>query len=355
MTSIAASATLRLPPMELRVTPPAQPTPSTTSASRASSAVRARSAAARASAPPAAVTAWVDTASGCQHPWPALACPLCGPAGGKATEHASAHAVGQACAAAIGAGATTLVLRGGEVLARPEALDLVAAARKGGAQAVTVWTSGTLLARPRVAAALRHAGVTQVVVPLWGDTAAGHDHVAALDGHFQRVVSGLQACRAARLPTAVVAPLLRPGFRNLPALIQKALPAGVSAVHLWAPDGPDRDAHPLLAPLQLMAPYIQAAAKLLATAQRTCVIEGVPPCLLGEYAPLRFQRNLVVDARSPQTLVPEAAASRERVYGPPCETCSWRAACRGLDSFRASAHGWAGIAARTDAVAAALA
>ncbi len=249
-------------------------------------------------------------------------------------------------------GATALVLHGGEVLSRPEALDLVVAARQRGVQHLCVWTSGTLLARPRVASALRHAGVTQVVLPLWGDTASGHDHVAAMDGHFQRILAALQACRAAKLETVVLAPVLRPTLRGLPALVQKAVPAGVTGMYLWAPPGPDRETHPLLAPLQLAAPYVQAAARLLTTAQRDCQIEGLPPCLLGDHASRLVQRTLAVDARVPQPLpLPAAApdaAPRDAQHGPPCTSCTWRPVCPGLASYRATAHGWATMSARSD-------
>ena len=45
-------------------------------------------------------------------------------------------------------GEPELTLRGGDLLARPEALELVAAARRGDAKSLELWTQAPLLARP---------------------------------------------------------------------------------------------------------------------------------------------------------------------------------------------------------------
>ncbi len=300
----------------------------------------------------------INTAGPCPHSWPALVCPVCGPLHdpvaesnalqpGRTVAQADAVAVLRAIRTALAAGHRQLDLVGGELLLRPEALDLLRQARLEGAQGLAVWTSGTLLARPEAAARIRQAGATHVVVGLFGDSAAGHDYVAGTEGHFQRVLAGLRAARAAKLGVWVVAPLLRPTFRGLPGLVQKTLPAGVAGMYLWAPPGPDRLEQPLLAPLAMMAPGLQAALKILATAQRPWRIDGMPACLQGEWA--RQQPAWPQFCAAP----PSDAAVQNSEFAATCSGCTWREGCQGVDDQRARSHGWLGLQPRTDAPTAA--
>ncbi|MBI5609374.1 MAG: radical SAM protein [Deltaproteobacteria bacterium] len=299
----------------------------------------------------------INTASPCIHPWPTLICPVCGPlreaSAGDALQPGNQQACGEAQAvlaavrAGLAAGHRHFDLLGGELLLRPEALDLLTQARRDGAQGLAVWTSGTLLARPQAAARIRQAGATQVVVGLFGDSPAAHDYVAGTDGHFQRVLAGLRAARAAKLGVWVAAPLLRPTFRGLPGLVQKTLPAGIAGVHLWAPPGPDRSSQPLLAPLAIMAPWLQAALTILATAKRPWRIDGVPACLLGEWAQLQPEWPLW-RAMEPLAAEPETAGDANE-FAATCADCTWRSSCVGVPAARARGHGWLGLQPRTDA------
>ena len=78
--------------------------------------------------------------------------------------------------------------------------------------------------------AVVRAGATLLAVPLYADTAAGHDFIAGQPGHFQRTLAALQAIRQAGAQAVVLAPLLRPSYRQLPMLVQKCVPAGVAAL-----------------------------------------------------------------------------------------------------------------------------
>ncbi len=303
----------------------------------------------------------INTASPCVHPWPTLICPVCGPLrdasasaplqAGTSQVRGDAEAVLTAIRAGLAAGHRHFDLLGGELLLRPEALDLLTQARREGAQGLAVWTAGALLARPEAALRIRQAGATQVVVGLFGDSPAAHDYVAGNEGHFQRVLAGLRAARAAKLGVWVAAPLLRPTFRGLPGLVQKTLPAGVAGVHLWAPPGPDRSSQPLLAPLPLMAPWVQAAVKILATAKRPWRVDGLPACLMGEWARLQPEWP----QWSAATLPPANPADGEQSpqepneFSPRCDECTWRSGCPGLPAPRARSHGWLGLQPRTDA------
>lgn len=239
---------------------------------------------------------------------------------------------------ALPAAAGKLVLRGGELLLRPEALELLAAARRAAPQ-VELWSNGAALARPGAAQTVRRAGATAVAIGLWGDSPESHDYATGVPGSFARAIAGLKAARAAGLRTAVIAPLLRPTYRNLPSLIQKSLPLGIDAALLWAPPGPDRTDHPLLAPLATMGPYVDAAVRVLHAAGKGCAVLGVAPCALGATA-----------AGADLSLL--AQPDRSAVRGGPCANCSWRDHCSGQSTGRVQLHGWTGLVARTDSVVA---
>lgn len=292
---------------------------------------------------PAAPQAWVDTQSPCPHPWSQAVCPLCarwqgepaGPFEVAGRREAALSAAELAKAWQVHRGAEKIALRGGELLLRPEALELLAAARQL-APRVELWSSGGYVARPGVAAALRKAGATALAIPLWGDSAEGHDYACGVPGSFARAIAGLKAARQAGLRTLLVAPLLRPTYRNLASLIQKSLALGIDGALLWAPAGPDRAQHPLLAPLAAMGPYVDAAARILAAAQKSCGVIGVAPCALGP-------------AAAALDLTPLAQPGLAHVRGAPCQACLWAPRCQGQSGPRVQLHGWVGLGPRSDA------
>lgn len=283
----------------------------------------------------------VLTGSPCPHPFVAAACPLCrgGDAPGRTEPNATAEAVGAAIDAAKGQ--AEIILRDGELLARPEALELLQQARAA-SSSVELWTSGLMLARPGVIEAVLRAGVTTLALPLYGDAAESHDWVTGQPGHFQRVIAGLKRVRALGGKTAVIAPILRPTFRGLPLLVQKSQALDVSAFRFVALPGPDRPAQPLLPSLEMAAPYLRQALQMTAAAKKRGSVLDVPACLLGD-------RAAELARESVTAVVAEGVQAHTREHGPVCEACTWRGQCRGLLSETANRFGWAGLAARTDA------
>lgn len=279
----------------------------------------------------------VLTGSPCSHPWPGLACPLCRTdlTGGREAALSSADAV-----AAL-AGAAEVTLRDGDLLQRPEALDIVSAFRGAGARQVELWTTGVMLARPGVAEAVLRAGVTVLAAPLWGDSAESHDWIVGQPGHFLRTIAGLKRVRALGGRTVVVVPLLRPTFRTLPQLVQKSLPLDVSGFRFVTLPGPDRSAQPLLPSLELAAPYLRSAVHMAATAKRSVEVVDVTPCLLGDRA------SSVTWTGEPRVALGASATAREQ--GPPCAGCTWGALCPGLPTATTARYGWGSLAGRTDA------
>lgn len=277
--------------------------------------------------------------------WPRLVCPLCAPAAqadelGRTSHSVDADTVYALVQQALRLSPARVVLRGGETILRQEALELLAILRASGVAELALWTAGPLLARPGLAQALQQAGATGVGLVLFGESAAGHDYVTQTPGHFSRVLAGAQAARRAGLQVCAIVPVLRPTFRGLQGLVQKAIPAGISSLHFWVPPGPDREAHPLLAPLPVVAPHLQAALHVARTAGLVVHISGVPPCQLAGHAALADPDDAVIATQ------PRGAPEPE--FGPICPPCTWRSRCSGVAAARATAHGWVGVAARTD-------
>ncbi len=289
----------------------------------------------------APAVAWIDSGSPCPHPWSPAVCPVCSPwtegaaepfdRAGAQTAQLTAAQVLQA----LPAEASKIVLRGGELLQRPEALELLTAARRIAPQ-VELWSNGAALARPGVVQAIRRAGATAVAIGLWGDSPESHDYATGVPGSFARAIAGLKAARQGGLRTAVIAVLLRPTYRGLPSLLQKSLPLGIDAALLWAPPGPDRTAHPLLAPMAAIGPYVDAGVRILAAAGKGCAVLGIAPCALAT-------------AAAAAEISPLAQPDRRAARGAPCAACTWRDHCAGQPPLRAQLHGWTGLVARKDA------
>ncbi len=242
------------------------------------------------------------------------------------------------------AGAAAVVLGEGDLLLRPEILDWIALARQGGAQAVAVETTGHILARRGAAAQLKAAGLTHVMVTLFGADAASHDWITAADGAFSRALRGLKQARAAGLRTQVLTPILRPTFRALPELVRRSLAIGVRGFEFRAPIGPDRKAHGLHPHLALAGPHVARAVQIAQAAKRSARIWGVPACALGEAAEATWARHggqHTIDAATPTD------GDRSRTQGEPCKTCAWTAHCGGpLDNY---GPGFAGLSPRSTA------
>jgi AdoMet-dependent heme synthase len=88
-----------------------------------------------------------------------------------------------------------LVLTGGDVLMRPDALDLVRHARGLGLP-VAVAPSVTPRLTQKAVRALRRAGVKAASISLDGACAATHEGVRGVEGHFERTVDALRLLRA---------------------------------------------------------------------------------------------------------------------------------------------------------------
>jgi radical SAM protein len=110
-----------------------------------------------------------------------------------------------------------LVLTGGDVMARPDLLDLVAAARKA-LLPVALAPSVTSRLSDGVLAALSHLGVSSVSISLDGATPSTHEDIRGIPGHFSRTISALHQLKALGFRVQVNTVVMRANVEELAAI-----------------------------------------------------------------------------------------------------------------------------------------
>ena len=245
----------------------------------------------------------------------------------------------------------TLRLLGDDVLLWPGLPSLVGKARAAGAAHVTVQTTALPLLRPGVAAAVKAMGVSGLLVPLFGADAEGHDHLVGRPGAFAATLRGLRAARAADLRLEIFAVALRPTMRSLDALVARALPLPIDALHVVVP-GPGSDAPPAWLPHPaLAAPFVVRAMTRAVAARRRVTVRGVPPCRLGEMGALACELAPAPPAIDADSALLAAAIARQFMTQAvdACGDCRWHACCPGVSVRQVERFGATGIVARKDA------
>lgn len=125
------------------------------------------------------------------------------------------------------AGATRLVLSGGEPTLHPELPALVRRARELGYGWVQIITNGRRLAYPAFFQALLDAGLDEATFSIHGSCPRVHDAMVGVPGAFEQSFAGLRAALAAGLVVSVDVVLTRRNLADVPALIRRTLAAGV--------------------------------------------------------------------------------------------------------------------------------
>lgn len=276
------------------------------------------------------VIRFFTTGSTLPPPLPALAWPMHGAAMDPALEKPENAGFSRGDSA---------VLVGGEPLLDGALLQWLQALGDAGAARVQAWTDGRLLARRDVVPRLREAGLSHVGVVLCGAEAAAHDFVVGVPGHFDAALRGLRAARKQGLRTSVVAPILRPTFRDLPLLVQRAMAIGVSTFWLVALPGPDRAKHGLLPHLAIAAPHARRAIKVARAGGRSAATCWVPPCLLEDEADAALDMGLTAPYIASHFGLQRASA---------CEGCRLQPSCGGPLASYLDQHGPAGLQAVVD-------
>jgi len=201
------------------------------------------------------------------------------------TEIASADAIRARIDQAIAAGASTVVLTGGEPTLRRDLAGIAAYARRIGARTLVLETNGALLTDER-AAALKRAGVdiARVHLPAWGE---GADLITRDPGGFARTRACLDGLARAGVGIEVSIPVVGDNAEEVaaipPALAATDLP--VDALILTVPfEGPNPDSLlPVPAALERVA-ALSAAAAAAGLHARLAPHVFLPPCQFAQPA-----------------------------------------------------------------------
>lgn len=226
----------------------------------------------------------------------------------------------------------------GDLLTRAELPDWLHALSAAGYRAIAVETSAWLLAKPGVAEGLKESGLTHVLVPMFGASQEAHDWVVGSEGAMARTLRGVRGARKAGLHVRVIAPVLRPTFRDLSALVRRCLAVGASGFDVVMPCGPEREAHGLHPHPALAAPYVAQMIRVAQAANRRVTTRGLPLCLLGEHADFALERQGL-----PKPVEVAGPAWPTKELGVACSGCAWTATCGGLYDGLASERAWAGV------------
>ncbi|HEY3359512.1 MAG TPA: radical SAM protein [Polyangia bacterium] len=244
-----------------------------------------------------------------------------------------------------------LVITGGEPTARPDLLELCAAARRRGFRAVQLQTHGGRLAEPGLAAALAAAGVSALDVPLYAARPAAHDGITGVPGSHARTLAGIARARAAGLDVAVHTTLFAGTVAELPALLRLVAAHGVRRAAV-EPVGliDDLDAYARETP-RLAA--VGAALAAGVPPRLTVRLANVPPCAV----PAALRRRRPTLLRTPAAwragAVPAGYAEvlaaitrgRSRAYAAACARCRLRPGCAGVAAEYLRAFGDAALPA----------
>jgi Fe-coproporphyrin III synthase len=128
-------------------------------------------------------------------------------------------------------GVPLILFSGGEPLLRADIWELARhAAGKGIRMALS--TNGTLIT-PEIARRIKECGITYAGISLDGATDETHDRFRNSPGAFRRTVSAFASCREAGLRCGVRVTLNQGNFRELEALVDRAVALGASRFCLY--------------------------------------------------------------------------------------------------------------------------
>lgn len=123
------------------------------------------------------------------------------------------------------AGCLFLLLTGGEVLLRPDFVEIYRHARRRG-MLIHLFTNGTLMS-PRIADVLAYSRPYTIEITLYGATESTYDRVTQVPGSFARCMQAIELLQERGLPLYLKSFLLKTNHHELPAMRALAEKLGV--------------------------------------------------------------------------------------------------------------------------------
>ena len=240
----------------------------------------------------------------------------------------AAHALGWA---AVGSHRPSVTIGGDEPLRHPDLVSLVRLVTHRGFRAV-LQTNAMARVTPSLARDLQREGLAAVRVPVYGATAATHDAVVGVEGHFVQLwaaVETLQAEGIELLPNSVALELNR---EELPALLELCEGRMGGAVPLEYPRDEGASRIPVAEQMERLSTLPQEVKNALALRIPCLGINARPGDPHGnaegvEQGQGQGQGPNSAESRSPAD---EAQKAQQREYAPVCGRCRLRPLCGGL-------------------------
>ena len=253
------------------------------------------------------------------------------------------------------AGATGVVLTGGEVTLRRDLLTLVRGARELGFSTIQLQTNGRRLADRGFVEAAVDAGVTEWSPALHGPTPEGHDALTGVPGAWKDVTAGLRHLQDLQQVVLSNSVVVRANLRHLEALARLLVGLGVghyqlAMVHALGSAAARFD--DVVPRLEEAAPWVRAALRVGREAGVTARVEAMPFCLLhgfeGHASEGEMPRTRVLDPALDLLDYTRWRVTEGKAKGPACGNCSWNSRCEGPWREYPEAFGWEALHPRTD-------
>jgi cyclic pyranopterin phosphate synthase len=260
-------------------------------------------------------------------------------------------------------GAQEVCFTSGEPTTRRDLPEVLAAARALGFARVSLMTNGRRLAYRPYAQALVSHGLTRLYVSIHGDSASLHDGLTRNPGSFEQTMQGLRNAAeltAAGLELHTSTVLTRRNVGRQAEIYAMLRGLGVQQVVMNALQVTDW----ARATLELVVPrYAEVRAGfervLLHAGDRgeaaflvdvpLCVTEGLPDRNRGFVE--RHLHYEAPDCAGPlQRVDTQQLDQAFRVFGEPCNHCTYRGACPGVYRRYAQRYGWEEFGLRADGV-----
>ncbi|MGE0789850.1 MAG: radical SAM protein [Sandaracinaceae bacterium] len=246
----------------------------------------------------------------------------------------------RAIARAGSRGVRRISFSGGEPTLVPALPEYVRAAHRCGIAEIEIVTNAVLLAREGRAARLREAGLTHAFVSLHAHDEALSRALTQKEGDHARTREGIRRLLDEGVLTAVNHVITTRNQGYLTAFVERLHAEFDGRVFLsFAFVTPQYKAleHPELVPrLSEATVHLRRAMRRAIELGQPFVVgsrQGVPPCFLGPFAAWSDIFGIVAEAVSED--------APQKVRGPACERCRYRAVCHGLWRPYAERHGFA--------------
>ena len=116
----------------------------------------------------------------------------------------------------------------------PTLLPIVQAAKERGFQKIVLETNGLALADERLVVELKAAGLNEVRLPVYGQSAAVHNAITGIADSFEKLQRAMENLRRQAIPFLLKTVVLKQNLQELPLLLQQNPKMGVSFVMPWS-------------------------------------------------------------------------------------------------------------------------